>query len=262
LGAYCYPEIRKALEDGGKINRVHWAIEYSESCDPFSEYVDTCYQKRLDATDQLTGTFWKFMMNSLYGKYAAKDELLTIKKDREYVITSASSNSNVIWSAYVTSYARLILLDYLRQAKEVYYCDTDSVFTPNQMPTSKELGALKLEGVYKRCEFFGNKVYVCDYSYKARGVPVKCRKWDTCEKHTCKDGKSKQCEDLNSPAKDFIHTGRCIFRRPARLRESRRSFAIANVWYDAERNFKAKYTKRKILTNGKTLPLTLSNYSV
>jgi len=138
----------------------------------------------------------------------------------------------------------LVLLDYLRAAKEVYYCDTDSVFTPNEMNTSKELGALKLEGVYKRCQFLGNKVYVVDDTYRARGVPRK-----------------KPGGDLD-PAKDFIQTGRCIFRRPARLRESRRSFAVANVWYEAERNFKAVYTKRKILTNGKTFPLTLAQYSI
>jgi len=244
FGSYCYPEIRKALEDGGRINKIFWAIEYSKSCDPFYGYVETCYKNRLAASDQLTGTFWKFMMNSLYGKFASKDELLTLSKDREYVITSASSNSNVIWSAYVTSYARLVLLDYLRAAKEVYYCDTDSVFTPNEMNTSKELGALKLEGVYKRCQFLGNKVYVVDDTYRARGVPRK-----------------KPGGDLD-PAKDFIQTGRCIFRRPARLRESRRSFAVANVWYEAERNFKAVYTKRKILTNGKTFPLTLAQYSI
>jgi hypothetical protein len=184
------------------------------------------------------------MTNSLYGKFASKDKLLTISKDREFVIKSASRFSNVIWSAYVTAYARLVLLDYLRKAGEVYYCDTDSVFTPNKMETSTALGAMKLEGVYKRSEFFGNKVYVVDDTYRAKGVP------------------RKRKDSENDPAKDFIRTGRCIFRRPARLRESRRSFLHANVWYEAEKQFKAVYTKRKILTNGNTFPLTLAQYSI
>jgi lipopolysaccharide biosynthesis glycosyltransferase len=243
-GAYCYPEIRKALEDGGKISRINWAIEYADAVNPFSDYVETCYGNRLQARNDLDKTFWKLMMNSLYGKFASNDKLLTISKDREYTITSASRFSNVIWSAYVTAYARLVLLKYLRQAREVFYCDTDSVFTPNQMKVSKELGALKLEGVYKRCEFFGNKVYVVDDTYRARGVP------------------RKRKDSENDPARDFIRTGRCIFRRPARLRESRRSFAQANVWYNSEKHFKATYTKRKILTNGNTRPLTLTQYGI
>jgi hypothetical protein len=243
-GVYCYPEIRQALEDGGKITRIHRAIEYERGVAPFVEYVDTCYANRLKAKNDLDKTFWKLMTNSLYGKFASKDQLLTISKDREFIIKSASRFSNVIWSAYVTTYARLTLLKYLRSVSEIYYCDTDSVFTPDQLPVSSDLGALKLEGVYKRSEFFGNKVYVVDDTYRARGVP------------------RKRKDSENDPAKDFIRTGRCIFRRPARLRESRRSFLTANVWYEAEKQFKAEYTKRKILTNGKTRPLTLSEYSI
>jgi len=261
-GAYCYPEIRQALIDGAKIRRINWAIEYKDSVSPFGAYVDTCYANRLQSENDLDKTFWKLMMNSLYGKFASNDKLLTISKDREFVIKSTSRFSNVIWSAYVASYARLVLLNYLRSAKRVYYCDTDSVFTPNKLPVSPELGALKLEGVYKYCEFYGNKVYAVDNDYKARGVQVRCRNWNSCKRHTCKDGRSHCCDEIDSAAKDFIRTGRAIYRRPARLRESRRSFATANVWYDAEKTFNAKYTKRKILTNGKTKPLTLAQYAI
>jgi hypothetical protein len=243
-GTYCYPEIRQALKDGGKITKINWAIEYEKGISPFRGYVDTCYKNRLDSKNIFDDKFWKMMMNSLYGKFASKDELLTISKDREFTITTASRFSNVIWSAYVTCYARLTLLEHLRKAKEVYYTDTDSIFTPNQLSTSKELGALKLEGTYSKVEFFGNKVYCIDEKYKARGVP------------------KKRKDSIDDPARDFIRTGRCIFRRPARLRESRRTFAVANVWYEAEKHFKAKYTKRQILKTGLTKPLTLLKYSV
>ena len=243
-GAYCYPEIRQALMDGAKIQRVNWAIEYDRSVEPFTSYVDTCYANRLQSKNDLDRTFWKLMTNSLYGKFASNDRLLTISKDREFIVKSASRFSNVIWSAYVTTYARLVLLKYLRKVSCVFYCDTDSVFTPDQLETSTDLGAMKLEGVYSRSEFFGNKVYVVDDTYRARGVP------------------RKRKDSENDPAKDFIRTGRCIFRRPVRLRESRRSFAQANVWYETEKHFKAKYTKRKVLTNGKTKPLTLTEYDI
>jgi hypothetical protein len=246
-GVYCYPEIRQAIIDGGKVLKVHWAIEYDRGITPFTGYVDTCYQNRLESKTELDEKFWKLMMNSLYGKFGSKDSLLTLTGDREFIITTASRFSNVIWSAYVTCYARLVLLEKLRKAdfhSDVYYTDTDSIFTSQVLKTSKELGALKLEGVYKRAEFFGNKVYVTDDVYRARGIPRK--------KEGLKD----------DPAKDFIRTGRCIFRRPARLRESRRSFAMANVWYQAEKKFKTVYTKRKIFKNGETNPLTLSSYKI
>lgn len=242
-GAYPYPEIRKALQDGAKISRVHWAIEYEHGVDAFSKYIDTCYKNRMASSNKAENTFWKMMMNSLYGKFGSKDSLLTISNDREFTITSASRFSNVIWAAYVTSYARLTLLEHLRKASVVYYTDTDSIFTPDTLDTSKTLGDLKLEGVYSRAEFFGNKVYVTDDRYRARGIP------------------KRKADSQYDPAKEFILTGRCIFRRPARLRESRRSFARANVWYEAEKSFNARYTKRKILKNGGTLPLTLSQYN-
>ncbi len=243
-GMYCYPELRQLLKDGGTIEKVIWNVEFEKPVSPFTEYVNTCYFNRLQSATDLDRTFWKLMMNSLYGKFAAKNSMLVISRDREKIITTASRFSNVIWSAYVTCYARLVLLDYLRKAGNVYYTDTDSIFTNHDMPVSTDLGGLKLEGIYSKAEFFGNKVYVIDDTYRARGVPRKRKDSD------------------DDPARDFIRTGRCIFRRPARLRESRRSFAQANVWYEAEKNFNAKYTKRKILTNGKTLPLTLDSYLI
>jgi hypothetical protein len=241
-GVYCYPEIRQALKDGGKISNIEWAIESNKGLRPFESYINYCYGNRLKATNKIDGDFWKMMMNSLYGKFGAKDEMLTISKDKEFILTSASRWSNVIWAAYVTTYARLELLNHLRTADIVYYTDTDSIFTPNIIPVSKELGDLKQEGVYSQAEFFGNKVYVVDEKYKARGVPRK------------KDG------DENDPAKDFIRSGRCIFRRPARLRESRRTSNQANVWYHAEKHFKARYTKRIIRKNGDTFPLTIEHH--
>lgn len=243
-GVYCYPEIRQAIRDGGKILKINWAIEYDNGIEPFAGYVNACYKKRMASGTDLDKTFWKLMMNSLYGKFGSKDSLLTLSNDREFTITSASRFSNVIWAAYVTCYARLTLLEKLRQVKTVYYTDTDSIFTPDDMKTGNGLGELKLEGVYSQAEFFGNKVYVVDDTYRARGIPRK------------KEGSK------TDPAKDFIRTGRCIFRRPARLRESRRSFATANVWYKSEKTFKAKYTKRKVLTNGETKPLTLALYRI
>lgn len=241
-GVWTYPEIRKLLELGGKIEPTD-AVEFRETEKPFDEFIDFCYSNRLKAASELDKVFWKLMMNSLYGKFGQSRGITTIYFDRkkrqvsEREISSESKTSNVIWSAYVTSYARLRLLDYLRGTENVYYTDTDSLFTPGDLDTSTKLGELKLEGTYSRCEFKGNKIYVVDGRAKAKGV----RAYET-----------NNCGNVYSPASDFVRTGRATFRRPARFREARKTFAKLNVWYRTEKRMNSVYTKRKILRDGST----------
>jgi len=237
-GVWPYPELRGAVEDGAVIEAVHRCVEYAAlPASPFAEYVRYCYAQRRAATDPLGDLHWKLMLNSLYGKFGQRDGLEVIHQDRSRTLaTRGSGHANVVWAAYVTSYARLALLGHLRACRVVYYTDTDSVFTPEHRPTSGDLGALKLEGVYDLCQFFGNKVYAVQ-GVDARGAVVDEAK----AKGVPKDA-----------ARDFIRTGRAVYRKPARYRESRRSFAEANVWYDAEKRRDPLYTKRVILADGST----------
>ncbi len=251
-GAWTYPEIRQALEDGGKILGIDWAYEFPSVVSPFKKYVRLCWEnRRKSERGSLENIWWKLAGNSLYGKFGQGDTITLIHRNREFDTGKPSQWSNVIWSAYITSYARLELLAWLRRAKDVYYCDTDSVFTPDSFPVDDGiLGALKREGCYGKAQFFGNKVYVCDEKYKARGVSNKCRLGRKC----------KVCVSCSIPAKDFIRTGRAVYRRPARFRESRRSFARANAWYDVEKTFRAEYTKRIVRPDGSTEPWNYPDY--
>lgn len=235
-GCWTYPEIRQALQDGAIIRTTWQALEFDYTSRPFRTFIDFCYQERLKASTPLDKGFWKLMMNSLYGKFGQKDGLFMIFEDREIDFATRASHANVIWSAYVTAYARLRQLCALRGCSEVYYTDTDSLFTPDEFQTTSGLGDLKLEGTHKLVEFHGSKMYVLDGKAKAKGV-----------KQTVAD--------------DFIRTGRAVFRRPARFRESRRSFLVANVWYEVEKKLEATYTKRRILPDSShTVPWTLKAY--
>ena len=237
-GSWTYPEIRQCLADGGKVKVIE-CIEFEEVTKPFNEYVNFCYGRRLQSATDLDSIMWKLMLNSLYGKFGQLEGITSIHQDRgsgevvEAVIGGKSKQSNVIWSAYVTAHARLKLLVALRNCSKVYYTDTDSIFTPDVLPVSIELGALKLEdslnGDETEIYFKGNKLYI--YGDKARAKGIK--------------------PDL---AREYIHTGRAIYRKPARFRESRRSFAKANVWYDVEKRQNKEYTKRKVLSDGRTEP--------
>ena len=239
-GVWPYPELRRLLADGGRIVTVHRAVEYPPlDGSPFAAYIRFCYGKRQSAKaagNQLDDVFWKLMMNSLYGKFGQREGMAVIYQDREMTLQSkAASQANVIWAAYITAWARLRLLRELRACSEVYYTDTDSLFTPDQRPTGTGLGALKHEGTYAKVEFYGNKVYIVDGHAKAKGVPVEV-------------------------APDFIRLGRCVYRKPARYRESRKSFAQANVWYDVEKIRDDAYTKRVVRPDGRTEPWEYGAY--
>lgn len=244
-GAWAYPELRILLESGGTIEKVHMALDYDRlpAGDPFADYIHYCYDRRQKATDQLGNLQWKLFMNSLYGKFGQREGLEVIFNDKLFKVPGSSGGqSNVLWAAYVTSLARAKLWRLLNEAGAVYYTDTDSLFTPVPMRTSAKLGDLKLEGTYSVAEFFGNKLYIVDGKAKAKGVP------------------RDRPDDGVTTATDFIRTGRAIFRRPARLRESRRSLAVPNVWYEVSKERDNAYTKRLRQPDGRTRPWLWDRY--
>lgn len=234
-GTWTYAEIRQAIHDGFKIHEVMRAVQFPYRCNPFRRYVDYGWQKRFESTTMLDNKFWKLMLNSLYGKFGQNSDLIMIYQDRDIIRKARAAHANVIWSAYVTSYARLELLSRLRSCSRVYYTDTDSIFTPDTLDTSSTIGSLKKEGTYSLCEFVGKKLYTLDGEAKAKGVP-------------------------KGAQNDFIRTGKAVYLSPARYRESRHNFKRANVWYEIHKHLLAESMKRKILPDGSTEPWRLDEY--
>lgn len=270
-GMWPYPEIRQALDDGARIERVHVAYEHGRRVTPFRDYIRFCYDQRSRADHALDNVLWKLMMNSLYGKFGQRPELDMIYDDRFLKIESEpSAASNVIWAAYVTSLARVRLLRYLRQTSACYYTDTDSLFTPDDLPTSKDLGALKLEGVYAGMEAKGNKMYAITIGPEEWvGLPAKERVLYHEEspgrftRYKAKGVQRAEVKDgalVADAARDFIRTGRALFRKPVRFRESRRVLLQPNVWLEYEKRREATYTKRRLLDGGGTEPWEWSVY--
>ena len=249
-GAWVYPELRRAMRDGAVIEEVHAAVECPRTERPFGGYVRYCYGRRRRAASRIDDRFWKLFLNSTYGKFGQQEGLEVIVNDRSMTLrTNPPKHLCVMWAAYVTAYARLRLLALLRGCRTVYYTDTDSLFTPDVLPVSTRLGALKLVGVTRRSRgtgFFGNKTYIWNGRAKAKGVPA------------C--GVPEHARGCSCTAMAFIEAGRAIFRRPARLRESRRTFAEANVWYEVEKRRDASYTKRRVLPSGETVAWDYAEY--
>lgn len=234
-GTWPYPELRQLLKDGGRVVRCKEAVEFKEVEQPFNGYIDYCYKKRLEAETTLDKTFWKLMLNSLYGKFGQSGGMEIIYDDKDRILEGKAKHANVVWSAYVTSYARLRMLDYLRGLRSIFYTDTDSLFTFDALESSTELGGLKKEGVYKEVEFKGSKLYCLDDQVKAKGVPRKM-------------------------AGDFFRTGKAIYKKPMRFKESRRRHLQPNVWSEVEKVNRKEYSKRKIVANGMTEPWDFAEY--
>lgn len=178
------PELRLVLERGTVLAVPSVAVY--ERGRPFTRYVDTLYRLRQRYTREgraLWATMLKLMLNGLYGKFGQLSERWQTLPNTEHLVpgayrftggglkgvnyficvgdelwvrtgTSESPNSFPAIAAYVTSYARVKLWEYIEAAgrDNVIYCDTDSLFTtpagtrrlaPHVNPSV--LGALKVE---------------------------------------------------------------------------------------------------------------------
>ncbi len=235
FGTWPYPEIRKLMEDGGRVVRCKEAVEFDDVESPFDRYVDFCYGKRLEAKTELDKIFWKLMLNSLYGKFGQCSGLEIIFNDKDQTLDGRAKHANVVWSAYITSYARLRLLGFLRSCLTPFYTDTDSLFTFDSFPVSPELGALKLEGTYQEAEFKGSKIYCLDYVARAKGVPRKM-------------------------SGDFFRTGKAVYKKPMRFKEGQKRRLQPNVWHEVEKEARKEYSKRKIYPDGSTEPWNFLEY--
>jgi len=184
------PEIILGLELGYIKKFIKVEQYYADKI--FDNYVDKYYRLRQENPDKKE--FYKLHLNSLYGKFGQKEHmtsiintdetsfigLVQIEGEKYYIFkgygfksrTTETRKYNVAIASAVTSYARVKLYRLLREINfDVVYVDTDSVFTTRKLPTSNELGKLKLE-----CEgtFLGfrAKCYIIKDKVKFKGARV------------------------------------------------------------------------------------------
>jgi hypothetical protein len=178
-GVYNHIELEKALSLGYEIKKIHNQIIYTKGFYPFKDYVTELYNLRLKYQSENNGiysTIIKSLLNNLYGKFATKNvnnfEYVDLQSDtligaylddfgKGYRETPVDCNQNYILpilASYTTSYARIVLYDYLTSLNGIY-CDTDSIITTTKIESSKELGALKLEKVFTRFNIVKPKHY-------------------------------------------------------------------------------------------------------
>lgn len=186
-------EIRAGIETGTlRVIRVIHAWKFDRKT-TFSEFVDTYYNLRLEATangDAVRRLLYKLLLNSAYGKFA-----LNPRKFKQWTLTiseiptpqqspehpdgwalEAQSGDMYIWSrpsprkggfynvataASITGAARANLLRNIALAKRPLYCDTDSIICEgfNGELNETELGGWALEATGDRLAVAGKKLY-------------------------------------------------------------------------------------------------------
>lgn len=204
-GWYSNVELRYAESIGCEIQKVHRSIYYLLKCRPFKEFVGVLYPMRMKIKKEVPYNpmelVFKLIMNSLYGKFGEKfeDRKIPIHKnaitrkqlesglvteqvgDWYYIIEPQDPRVHCIpiWAIYTTAYGRIRMHKAMTQCTEpVIYCDTDSIVTKATLPTSEELGDLKLEQVIKTGYFIRPKSYMPvdedgSAEIRMKGVPRK-----------------------------------------------------------------------------------------
>lgn len=190
----------------------------------FEKFVTTFYDKRNEAKsigDDIHSLFYKYILNSAYGKFAQNPENYfdykitdgrttlndpwkpsTIyesigESDSGYIVWEKPSKIftrfNVATAASITGAARSILMDAIANSVNPIYCDTDSIVC-KQLNVEKhdtKLGAWKLEAeAYKAC-IAGKKLYAI-FSHQCPKCGNTKEKKGTCKHHFHQDSCSKQ----------------------------------------------------------------------
>lgn len=191
-GVWSTKELEYAKSLGVKIINVTDGILFHNGGYLFKEFIDTLYDMRKKAPKKsVDNILCKLLMNSCYGRFGLKRERETLMVD-DYVSTGVrdpieiplkdgrmfrlvkkdivldKSFSNVAIAAWTTSLARIhIHKIYMQHPEEIYYTDTDSIYTTALYSNSNELGDLKLEFERDKACFLLPKTYITEAHEKA-----------------------------------------------------------------------------------------------
>lgn len=197
-------ELIEAIDNGFEIYADH-IIQY-EGKILFSDYVNYFYQQRLLVKNKKSphynaslAQFYKLLLNNLYGKFgqnilssikicSSSDEIDNLLSNKNFILKGFEHFENgdsrieyiderqknngvgslVRFSSYISALSRCNLSKFMRSVghENVYYCDTDSVYTtgnPDESLLSEtELGLWKVEHEIRSAYFAAPKTYLLD----------------------------------------------------------------------------------------------------
>lgn len=187
-GHWTNKELAMALKYGVKILEVYKSVHFKNGGKIFLTYISEMYKRRKAKTSgPVDNIIYKDMMNHLYGRFALNLERHKVALDsmNEGSIRYMEINNNVLVlepvelksttfvpiSVFVTSYARIMNYEKFIKPNEdiIYYTDTDSFDVLTDLPSSNELGALKLEKEVNQACYVLPKAYILGDVKKIKG---------------------------------------------------------------------------------------------
>jgi hypothetical protein len=197
-GIYSSVELEYAESLGVEVLKVHRVLKMKRASPIFRKFITELYKIReKNPRGSVLNYLAKTAMNSLYGRMGLnldKEELkimgsiqdwATMDEYRRYNFGKREvkilrgrkilkSFSNVGIAAWVTSLARIKMHEYLlAHEKEIYYIDTDSLFTTKKIPSSEKLGEMKHEYSVKEACFILPKTYAVRFQEMIKGKKKK-----------------------------------------------------------------------------------------
>jgi len=285
-GWWTVHEIRYALSKGATLTAFHEGFGSLDGEDYYADFVKTFYRLRQIELNKPNGDdgkilFYKLLMNNLYGQLGMRgtvtrsihlteamvepdeDGNLILLRDGipfgSKLLTDVEiplpDHVNYMHAAYVTSYGRLALMQYMDQvgADNLIYCDTDSIFflwdKPElPFPLTTNLGEMKLEDRPKWVQCRSPKMY--RYETPKKGQVTKAK------------GVPKKMQDV------FYDEGCVSFWQPWRLKESiacadripdpdDEVVKILGVWRQVMKRVISKYDKKRLTKKGTYVPKTM-----
>lgn len=268
-GKYCFPtgifkafctthEINYARSIGIKCRTSNGFI-FSNGGRIFEKYVKDLYQiRKRSEKDSVDDTIAKLLMNSCYGRFGLRLERENIVfddgspglkhlrnlvvGDRTYRLMTKEveleSFNNVAIAAFVTAYARIHMHKIYRECgRELFYTDTDSIFTTKKFDESRELGGLKLVDQVESACFLLPKTYIAGEKIVMKGFDKKKIQHFTIEDfYTCLEGDLKRLKISEEP-------------KFATLKTALRNNKILTLTKGSTRQIRSMYDKRVIYKN-------------
>jgi len=188
-GTFTGLELLEAEKYGYKIHKVFKSLEFHNHGKIFAHFIDDLFKLKDQAENPVHRQTAKLILNAGYGRIGIKRERETLciddgsegltptdiwigdmrlaKKDNYF-----QGFSNPAIAAMVTAHARIKLYRAMEPIQHtVYYCDTDSIVTTTELPSSNKLGELKLEGTALEACFLLPKTYIFGNEIKMKGFP-------------------------------------------------------------------------------------------
>lgn len=174
----------------GKVLRVfesyQWKNTANNPFNPFVTYITDFYNKKKEASmnNSSKRELYKIMLNALYGKFGEHGETSFYTCDNGAMIDKQLGKQRHAWyhspiiATYITAYARLHLWHILKalNPKKAYYCDTDSIWTSENLSNkvSEKLGDLKIEHECDKLDasFFRAKCYMYNNKFVMKGFHI------------------------------------------------------------------------------------------